>query len=199
MGLAAAISCLLSASPAPPGSRLKPGAPMPEASFRSVEGRDRTLHQLRGERRDKIVAVAFWAPGCPWSQAVREELVALAKEFGPKGVVVALVDPTPGASAPALAELERSYRDSVPALEVLRDTDRSAAEAFGALTTPDVFVIGSDGKVQYSGRVNDLAHPEKPQAVKRHYLREALEALLVSKAPLPDRTAPAGSGIRRTP
>lgn len=171
---------------------------MPEVSFRSLEGRERTLHQLRGERRDKIVAVAFWAPGCPWSQAVRGELVALAREFGPKGVVVALVDPTPGAISPALAELERSHRDTVPTLEVLRDTDRSAADAFGALTTPDVFVIGGDGKVQYSGRVNDIAHPEKPQAVKRHYVREALEALLVAKAPLPDRTAPAGTGIRRT-
>ena len=66
----------------------------------------------------------------------------------------------------------------------LRDEDQSVAHAYGALTTPDVFVIAPDGAVAYRG-APDADHGDPGQDAA--WLREALDDVLEGRPVQPRR------------
>ena len=77
----------------------------------------------------------------------------------------------------------------------LRDESQEVARAYGAKTTPDVFVIDAEGRLRYRGAPDrDYSDPSLSAA----WLREALDALLARRgarrAPRPTRSAAASSG-----
>jgi len=75
----------------------------------------------------------------------------------------------------------------------LRDEGQDVARAYGAQTTPDVFVVGADGRVAYRG-APDADHDDPAQDAA--WLRAALEAVLGGRAPDPAETRPVGCSIK---
>lgn len=61
----------------------------------------------------------------------------------------------------------------------LRDERQSVARAYGAVRTPEVFVFDEKRKHRYHGRIDDNLY--EPDQVCRHYLREALDAIINGK------------------
>jgi peroxiredoxin len=78
----------------------------------------------------------------------------------------------------------------------LRDEDQSVARAYGALTTPDVFVIAPDGAVAYRGAPDgDHGDPGQDAAWLREALDDVLEGRPVNRA----ETKPVGCSIKWKP
>ena len=75
----------------------------------------------------------------------------------------------------------------------LHDADQSVARAYDARTTPDVFVIDSDGLVAYRGAA-DSSHSDPSQNAA--WLRAALDSVLAGDAPDPAETDPVGCSIK---
>jgi hypothetical protein len=74
------------------------------------------------------------------------------------------------------------------------DAGSDLAEAFGASRTPQVFVFNADNALVYSGTLDDS--PGDPASVQKHYLRDALDALLSGTSIAVPRTKAFGSMIK---
>ena len=83
---------------------------------------------------------------------------------------------------------ERLRREDWPSeMPYLRDESQDVAHAFGARTTPDVFVLDSELALRYRGAPDeDHSDPSKGAA----WLRGALDAVLEGRAPDPAETEP---------
>jgi hypothetical protein len=75
----------------------------------------------------------------------------------------------------------------------LRDEDQEVARAYGARTTPDVFVIAADRSVAYRGAPDaDSRDPSLGAA----WLREALDDVLEGRPVRRAETRPVGCSIK---
>ena len=75
----------------------------------------------------------------------------------------------------------------------LRDESQDAARAFGAQTTPDVFVLDAEGRLRYRG-APDADHREPSQDAA--WLREALDSVLAGEDVARAETDPVGCSVK---
>jgi hypothetical protein len=75
----------------------------------------------------------------------------------------------------------------------LRDAEQSAAQAYGATATPEVFVIDRRGVVRYHG-APDADHDDPAQNAA--WVREALDAVLAGRDVARPATSPAGCSMK---
>lgn len=183
-------------------TRVKAGDEAPEFTVKTLDGKEVTLASLRGEKKDKIVVVNFWSHCCPWSRGWDPELSKIAKDYAAKNVVVVSIDSnrpdhTDGQRTDNPESIRQYHKENSLAFEVYVDPEQKVANAFGGETTPDVFVIGKDGKVAYTGQVNDMASPDGASKVSKNYLRDALDSILAGKPVANATTPPKGCSIKR--
>jgi hypothetical protein len=96
----------------------------------------------------------------------------------------------------AQADRLTTERKASPA-HVLLDPDGSMGRAFGARTTPHMFVIGPDGRIVYSGAIDSIPSSDVrdvPKAV--NYVSQALEAIKAGRAPETPLTVPYGCSVK---
>jgi peroxiredoxin len=75
------------------------------------------------------------------------------------------------------------------------DKDHMVADAFGARTTPHVFLFDRDAKLAYRGAIDDNAADK--DAVQYPYLQDAIRALVAGKEFEPNVTKATGCSIKR--
>ncbi len=132
----------------------------------------------------KLVVVAFMGTECPLAKLYGPRLADLAKEFKDRGVTLIAVDSN---QQDSIAEIEHYARRHGMHFPVLKDVNNVIADQFGAIRTPEMFVLDADRVIRYWGRVDDqfgfqgngIAYQrEEP---KRRDLAVALEELLAGK------------------
>ena len=69
------------------------------------------------------------------------------------------------------------------------------ADAFGARTTPHIFLFGADNALEYKGAIDD--NVDKADSVKEPWLRDALKAMNAGKKIDPNDTRNIGCSIKR--
>jgi hypothetical protein len=74
------------------------------------------------------------------------------------------------------------------------DESQAVGRAYGATNTPHFFVLDKERKIRYIGAMDDNVMNESK--VTKHYLRDAVDALLAGKAPAVEETRAQGCGIR---
>ncbi len=140
--------------------------------------------------------VVFTCNHCPYALAWHDRIVALARDYADRGVKVLAINPNdaeryPRDSPQAMrARIERGDFDGVP---YLRDESQQVARAYGAKTTPDVFVLDADGVLRYRG-APDADHDDPAQNAA--YVRDALDAVLAGREPDLAQTPPVGCSIK---
>ena len=65
------------------------------------------------------------------------------------------------------------------AFPVLMDESGAVGKAYGAKTTPHMFVIAPDGTIAYAGAIDDDRSPST--LGKTNYVADALDAILAGK------------------
>ncbi|HWX96974.1 MAG TPA: thioredoxin family protein [Solirubrobacteraceae bacterium] len=161
------------------------------------------LPDTRGEmhRLDPAPAtvVVFTCNHCPYALAWHERIIAVAGDYGQKGVRMLAINPNdaeryPGDSPDAMrARVEDGDFADVP---YLRDESQEVARAYDARTTPDVFVLDAEGILRYRGAPDgDHDDPARNAA----WLRAAIDAVLEGRAPDPQETRPVGCSIKWRP
>ncbi len=163
------------------------GTKMPAFSLLSVCGEAFDSQQLSGAP----AVIVFTCGHCPYVQAIEDRMLALAREFIPKGVRwvgIASNDPSlyPTEDSPE-ALCQRVHEKDYP-FPLLFDETQAVAKAFGAQCTPEFFVFDAKGLLYYHGRLDD--NWKDPAAVTRQDLRLALQSLLQG-APAPHLQYPA--------
>ncbi len=199
--------------PKPPAkipARFRVGLPVdPKLALEDLAGK---VHRL-GDYRGKVVVLHFWSTRCPWVRISDPKMVALAKRYAknPKVVFLAVdsnrteLVPAPRAAEaaggrrgrPVYAELVRVAKARGLPYPVLVDPGNVAADRFQALTTPHCFVIDGRGILRYSGAFDDDQRGRKAPEQVRHYLADAIEAVLAGREVAVPKTRPYGCTIKR--
>jgi peroxiredoxin len=154
----------------------------------SIDGQPYRLSDYAG----RIVVLDFWSAQCPWSQHYDAWLAEQARRWAAQGIhllaVAANVDEDTALIAAIAAERGLSF-------PILLDPGCCVADAYGAETTPHIFVIDRAGRLAYRGAIDDRSFRQR--TATRRYLSDALEALLAGRLPNPAETPPYGCALVR--
>jgi peroxiredoxin len=143
-----------------------------------------------------VAAVVFTCNHCPYALAWHERLLDVARDYADRGVRVLLVNPNDAERYPRDsfdAMRERLEREGPWPAPYLRDETQATARAYGAKTTPDVFVLDADHVVRYRG-APDADHQDPAQGAA--WLRAALDAVLSGAGPEVAETEPVGCSVK---
>ena len=180
-----------------PSTMLPLGTVAPPFSLPDADGRIVALSDFSDA---KAVLVIFMCNHCPFVVHIREGLVALAKEYQPKGVAVVGIsandaDAYPDDAPDKLAEAARRYGFIFP---YLYDETQEVAKAYRAACTPDFFLFDDNRKLVYRGQM-DGSRPGNDIPVTGEDLRTALDAVLEGHSVATDQKPSIGCNIKWKP
>ena len=158
--------------------------------LRGTDGRDHSWSDLSAH---DAVVVVFTSNGCPYAldHETRIDDLAAALEAGGRATLVAVnSNQVPEDSLDAMTRRAEERRFCFP---YLADPDQVVAGSFGALRTPEFFVLDRKRRIRYMGVLDDDPEGGKPS---RHYVEEAVAAILADRGPEVTETAPVGCLIR---
>ncbi|MBC7661187.1 MAG: thioredoxin family protein [Chitinophagaceae bacterium] len=175
-----------------------PGKDAPNFEVKDASGKTQKLSDYKG----KWVVLEWFNKGCPFvkKQYSSNTMQKLQKTYTDKGVVWLTVNSSAkgkeGYVEPTQALADAKERGASPTA-ILIDTDGKVGHAFGAKTTPHMFVITPDQKVAYAGAIddNDSADPKViPQS--KNYVAAALDSGLAGKPIATVSSRPYGCGVK---
>jgi peroxiredoxin len=168
---------------------LKSGTRAPTFALKDVLSNEEvSLASLRGQ----IVVINFWSVECPWSRRYDQYFIERARTWGEAGIRLLFIDSNHHEAIYEMQDLAEELGIENP---ILCDAGNVAADAYGAVTTPHIFVIDADGFIAYQGAVDDQSFRQQEATV--HYLDAALDALRRGESPDPADTLPYGCAIVR--
>lgn len=162
------------------------GTPLPATTLPDLHGASVTLSEVA---QGHPLLVVFACNHCPYVRWVERELAAIAAEStGLRTVAICANDATEYPED-GPAELRDQALRAGWSFPYLIDTDQQVARAFGAVCTPDFFLYGADGLLQYRGAL-DASSPKNGQPLTGDLLRAAIERVLAGQ-PVPQPHRPA--------
>jgi AhpC/TSA family len=175
------------------------GQAAPNFSLKDVNGKTVSLADFKG----KPVVLEWVNPGCPFVKkhyANPGNMQGLQKESGTQAVAWLAINSTePGHGdymEPAkLAAWYKSNGGSPTA--VLMDADGTVGKAYGARTTPHMYVIDAAGKLAYVGAIDSIPSAKVDDIAKaNNYVRAALTDIKANKAVATPSSNPYGCSVK---
>lgn len=172
---------------------LKLGDRAPAFSLPGTDGRQYGLESFDGL---PVLVVIFSCNHCPYVQAYEGRLMDIQRDYLGRGVRLVAINANDDVHYPedSLEQMIARAQARGFNFPYLRDVSQTAARAYGATHTPQLFVFDEHRRLRYTGKVDD--NWRRPEAVTRHYLREALDALLDRRAPAEASTHAIGCTIK---
>lgn len=188
-GLALALPRLVADDTKPPGDKSdKPeaaapakaeiGKPAPDFTLKSYDGKEHKLADLK----DKVVVLEWFSKDCPACKQYLPKIKEMEKKYREKGVVWFAMDSTNYHNDEENAKAAKSMKIAYP---ILSDFDGKTGKAYGAKTTPHVFIVNK-GTLVYAGGLLE------PKGKKRAHVELALDEILAGKKVSVDTTKPFG-------
>jgi peroxiredoxin len=178
-------------------SRMLPLAtPAPDFSLPDPAGRLWSLDAFSGSR---ALLVAFLCNHCRYVKHVLDGFVAFAREYGPKGLAIAAINPNDSSAYAddAPEPMARIAAEKGFPFPYLIDATQRTALDYEAICTPDFFLFDGKRRLAYRGRF-DASSPGKAVPVSGAELRAAVDALLAGR-PIGEQTASIGCSIKWKP
>ena len=178
--------------PEAPEATISTGDAAPAFELPDTEGNSQALD---GNGAPATVVV-FTCNHCPYALAWHDRIASVARDYADRGVRVLAICSNDDERYPAdslEAMQQRVADDGGWPMPYLHDATQDVARAYGAKTTPDLFVVDADGRVRYRGAPDrDYGDPE----LNAEWLRGALDAVLAGSDPDPAETKPVGCSIK---
>jgi len=172
----------------------KVGDVAPDFTLKDTDGKDVKLADFKG----KIVVLEWFNPECPFVKkhhVTLDTMTKLAKEYKDKNVVWLAInsgaDGQQGSGKDANAKARTDYKMDYP---VLLDPTGATGKAYGAKTTPHMFVIDKDGKIAYAGAIDNDRGPRK--AGDKNYVKNAVDEVIAGKKVTDTTTDPYGCAVK---
>jgi peroxiredoxin len=151
---------------------------MTEVEMKNIDGERLTIAGVAGKKGTLVV---FTCNSCPWVKAWEERMVDLGNEYSKQGIGVVFVNSNDPAVKPAddFEPMQTRAKQRGMKFAYAVDATSDIARAFGATRTPEAYLFDADGKLVYHGAIDDNAH--KPAEVSKHYLGDALQAVVAGE------------------
>jgi hypothetical protein len=192
------LTAALSLAAAPAFAAVEIGKPAPDFSARDAQGKTQTLSQYKG----KTVVLEWNNPGCPFVQ----------KHYSsgniPKQQSAALADGVVWLTINSGAAGKQGHLDAKGAQEFLAqyhaapsaylfDGDGTIGHAYGARTTPHLYVVDADGVLRYMGGIDSIASADQEDLAKAtQYVPQALAELKAGKPVSVPTSEPYGCSVK---
>lgn len=144
----------------------------------------------------RALIVVFTCNHCPYAQAWEDRLNQIVHDYDPQGVHMLAINANDTIKYPgdSMEQMVKRASEKKFVFPYMRDDNQLVARAYGAERTPELFIFDAAGKLRYHGAPDD--NYEDEQAVKHHYAREALDAILAENEVAMPETPPQGCTIK---
>ena len=174
------------------------GQPAPDFTLRDTAGKAVKLSDYRG----KHVVLEWTNPGCPYVRKHYDSgnMPATQKDAVDKGVVWLSINSTEKSSydyqVPARLVAWQNDRKSRPT-SLLMDEEGTTGKAYGARTTPHMYIVNPQGTLVYAGGIDSIAS-SNPDDIKKavNYVRQGLNEAIAGKPVTAATTRPYGCSIK---
>jgi peroxiredoxin len=166
------------------------GTAAPAFELKSVDGKPFSLADA--EKSNAYVVLMFIATQCPYSNGYNERMRDMAAAYAKKGVLFVGINSNNTESVEETAAHAKQHGFGFP---VLKDPGNKVADLYDARRTPEVYVVGKDGKLLYHGRIDDNSNDASK--VSSPDLKNALDALLAGQPVAKAETKAFGCTIKR--
>jgi len=153
---------------------VKVGDKAPNFKAESTEDRIVTLDDFKDA---KVLVVCFTCNNCPVAVAYEDRFIEFNKKYADKGVQFVAINPNANENLEAIKKRTEDKQINYP---YVHDGSGKSAVEYGAKVTPHLFVIDQKGLVAYIGSFDDEQATDK---VKKHFVTDAVDALLAGKKP----------------
>lgn len=172
---------------------LSPGSIAPE--WKDLPGIDGNKHSSSDLKDKEVIVVVFTCNSCDYAVGYEDRLAELSKTLAAnKKCALVAICPNPAKiQGDSLEELAAKAKEKGFDFPYLQDESQAVSKAFGAIRTPEFFVLNKERKVVYMGSLDDS--PEGTD-ISKTYVADAIAATLAGKKPAVEETAPVGCLIR---
>lgn len=174
------------------------GQAAPAFTAPAADGKTVTLESLRG----KTVVLEWTNADCPFVKKHYDSgnIPSLQKDAISKGVVwLQVISSAPGTQGHvdgATAIKLNQSRGAAPSGTLL-DADGKIGKAYGAQTTPHLFIVNPEGKLVYKGGIDSVASAQPSDIAKAdNYVKLALADLQAGKKVAQASTQPYGCSVK---
>lgn len=173
------------------------GEVAPNFTLKDTSGKEHSLADLTKE--GKIVVIQWFNPGCPF----------VKKHYGKKGstfndmytsykdknvVILGINSGAKGKEGAGLENSQTAVKDWKIEYPILIDESGTVGKLYDAKRTPEMFIVGKDGKIAYHGAIDDDKGADAPGKV--NYVTKALDELLAGQTVTKAETQPYGCTVK---
>jgi AhpC/TSA family len=190
-------------------SAAETGKPAPSFSAIDTQGKTHRLADYAG----KYVVLEWVNPGCPFVKKHYQALPAPGKPSGAVGNIPATQQEAvaKGMVWLAISTTEKDHPDWFPpaqlaawlkdrgaaASAVLLDEDGVIGKAYGARTTPHLYIVNPSGQLVYAGGIDSIASAKIDDLkTATNYVRQTVGELVAGKPVSQPNTRPYGCSIK---
>jgi peroxiredoxin len=176
------------------------GQEAPAFTVKDAGGKAVKLSDFRG----RFVVLEWTNPGCPYVRKHYDSgnMPATQAEATGKGVVWLSINSTARSSyeymEPAKVAAWQAQRKARPTA-LLVDEDGAVGRAYGARTTPHMYIVDPQGKLVYAGGIDSIASSNPGDIAKAvNYVRAGLNDALAGRPISNPVTRPYGCSVKYT-
>ena len=167
------------------------GKKAPEFTLKNYDGKAISLSDYKG----KIVVLEWLNYECPFVRYHYEKahtMTGLADKYKNKNIVWLAINSTGHLTTDKNKEFAEKHNISYP---ILDDRSGKVGHAYGAKTTPHMFIIDTKGMIVYNGAIDDSPMGKKEKDVI-NYVDKALTELTGGKEISIPNTEPYGCSVK---
>ena len=160
-------------------------------AWSDLDGTDGKKHSLADLKDTPVVVLVFTCNSCPVAVGYEDRIIAFAQKHAGRVAVVAVnVNTIPEDRLPKMTERAEKKKFPFP---YLYDPTQQIAKKYGAVYTPEFFVLGPDRTVVYMGAMDDKSPPADATV---SFLEKDVESAVAGRKPEVGETLGRGCKIR---
>ena len=164
------------------------GSTMENFSLPDLDGKTRSLNELKGKNGAVII---FVSAQCPVVKAYNARINKIAEEYAAKGITFIGINSN---STESLDWVKSDVAEVGYKFPVLIDKGNVLADKLGATVTPEVYFVDKGNVLKYHGSIDN---DRSGRAVSSEFLRAAFDATLSGREVATKRSNAFGCEIKR--
>lgn len=169
-------------------------APMQATKMKSTSGEMVSLEDVKASNG---LLVVFTCNTCPFVVAWEDRYTSIQQQAKKNNIGVILVNSNEGKrdGDDSFDAMKKHGKEQGFTAPYVVDNDSKLANAFGAATTPHVYLFDNAMKLAYVGAIDD--NYKSANDADKHYLKDAMNSLVAGKKINPNKTKALGCSIKR--